>query len=29
VQMQPENTKPISAREFINGYRPRPGEHLG
>jgi methionyl-tRNA formyltransferase len=29
VELQPEGKKAISAREFINGYRPQPGERLG
>jgi methionyl-tRNA formyltransferase len=29
LQLQPEGKKPMSAREFINGYRPSPGERLG
>ena len=28
LTLQPEGKKPISAREFINGYRPAMGEHL-
>jgi methionyl-tRNA formyltransferase len=29
LQVQPEGKKAISAREFVNGYRPAPGERLG
>ncbi len=29
LQVQPEGKKPISARDFISGYRPAPGERLG
>ena len=29
LQLQPEGKKPMQAREFINGYRPTPGERLG
>jgi methionyl-tRNA formyltransferase len=29
VQVQPEGKKIMTAQEFINGYRPKPGEHLG
>jgi methionyl-tRNA formyltransferase len=29
LQVQPEAKKPISARDFIIGYRPAPGERLG
>jgi methionyl-tRNA formyltransferase len=29
VQVQPQGKKPISARDFISGYRPAPGERLG
>jgi len=29
LTLQPEGKKPLSAREFINGYRPEPGERLG
>jgi methionyl-tRNA formyltransferase len=29
IQVQPEGKKVISAREFINGYRPADGERLG
>jgi methionyl-tRNA formyltransferase len=29
LQLQPEGKKAISAREFINGYRPQSGERLG
>jgi methionyl-tRNA formyltransferase len=29
LQVQPEGKKPISARDFISGYRPTPGERLG
>jgi len=29
LQMQPEGKKSMSAREFMNGYRPTPGERLG
>jgi methionyl-tRNA formyltransferase len=29
VQVQPEGKKPMSARDFISGYRPAPGERLG
>ena len=27
--VQPEGKKPMWAREFVNGYRPQPGERLG
>ena len=27
--VQPEGKKPMNARDFINGYRPTPGERLG
>jgi methionyl-tRNA formyltransferase len=29
LQLQPEGKKPMSAREFINGYRPAAAERLG
>jgi methionyl-tRNA formyltransferase len=29
LEVQPEGKKAMSAREFINGYRPRQGERLG
>jgi methionyl-tRNA formyltransferase len=29
LKLQPEGKKPMNAREFINGYRPTPGERLG
>jgi methionyl-tRNA formyltransferase len=29
LQLQPEGKKPISAREFVSGYRPAVGERLG
>lgn len=29
LQLQPEGRKAISAREFVSGYRPAPGERLG
>ncbi|HYX54148.1 MAG TPA: methionyl-tRNA formyltransferase [Candidatus Limnocylindrales bacterium] len=29
LQLQPEGKKPMSARDFISGYRPTPGERLG
>jgi methionyl-tRNA formyltransferase len=29
LEVQPEGKKPISAREFVNGYRPAAGERLG
>jgi methionyl-tRNA formyltransferase len=29
LELQPEGKKAISAREFINGYRPASGERLG
>ena len=29
LELQPEGKKAMSAREFINGYRPREGERLG
>jgi methionyl-tRNA formyltransferase len=29
LQVQPEGKKPISARDFIIGYRPAPAERLG
>ena len=29
LEVQPEGKKPISAREFVSGYRPAPGERLG
>jgi methionyl-tRNA formyltransferase len=29
VQVQPQGKKPMSARDFISGYRPAPGERLG
>jgi methionyl-tRNA formyltransferase len=28
VEVQPEGKKRISAKDFIHGYRPRPGESL-
>jgi methionyl-tRNA formyltransferase len=28
-EVQPEGKKRISAREFVNGYRPQTGEKLG
>jgi methionyl-tRNA formyltransferase len=27
--IQPEGKRPMSAKEFVNGYRPEPGERLG
>jgi methionyl-tRNA formyltransferase len=29
LEVQPEGKKPISAREFVSGYRPAAGERLG
>ncbi|HZD94587.1 MAG TPA: methionyl-tRNA formyltransferase, partial [Candidatus Sulfotelmatobacter sp.] len=29
LTLQPEGKKAMSAREFINGYRPAAGERLG
>jgi methionyl-tRNA formyltransferase len=29
LQVQPEGKKAMSARDFINGYHPSPGERLG
>ena len=29
LEVQPEGKKRISAREFVNGYRPKDGEKLG
>jgi methionyl-tRNA formyltransferase len=29
LEVQPEGKKRMSARDFINGYRPQPGEKLG
>ncbi|HEX7288964.1 MAG TPA: methionyl-tRNA formyltransferase, partial [Candidatus Angelobacter sp.] len=29
LQVQPEGKKPISAREFLSGYRLAAGERLG
>ena len=29
LELQPEGKKPMSAREFVNGYRPTAGERLG
>lgn len=29
VEVQPEGKKRMSARDFVNGYRPRAGERLG
>ena len=29
IQLQPEGKKAMTAREFVNGYRPQPGEKLG
>jgi methionyl-tRNA formyltransferase len=29
IEMQVEGKRRMSAQEFINGYRPKPGEHLG
>ena len=29
LEVQPEGKKPISAREFLSGYRPAAGERLG
>ena len=29
IQLQPEGKKPMTARDFISGYRPAPGERLG
>ncbi len=29
LRLQPEGKKPLHTREFINGYRPTPGERLG
>ncbi|HXY72768.1 MAG TPA: methionyl-tRNA formyltransferase, partial [Actinomycetota bacterium] len=27
--VQPEGKRPMQAKEFLNGYRPQPGERLG
>ncbi len=29
VEVQPEGKRRMSGRDFLNGYRPRPGERLG
>ena len=29
IEVQPEGKKRMTARDFIHGYRPRPGERLG
>ena len=29
LELQPEGKKKMSARDFVNGYRPQPGEKLG
>jgi methionyl-tRNA formyltransferase len=29
LEVQPEGKKRMAARDFINGYRPQPGEKLG
>jgi methionyl-tRNA formyltransferase len=29
LEVQPEGKRRMSAREFINGYRPKTGDHLG
>jgi methionyl-tRNA formyltransferase len=29
LEVQPEGKKRISARDFVHGYRPEPGERLG
>ncbi len=29
LELQPEGKKRMSARDFVNGYRPKPGETLG
>ena len=29
LELQPEGKKPMTARDFISGYRPQPGERLG
>ena len=29
LELQPEGKKRMSARDFVHGYRPRPGEKLG
>ena len=29
LELQPEGKKRISAQDFVNGYRPESGEHLG
>lgn len=29
IEVQPEGKKRMSARDFANGYRPKPGERLG
>jgi methionyl-tRNA formyltransferase len=29
IELQPEGKRRMSARDFINGYRPQPGEKLG
>jgi methionyl-tRNA formyltransferase len=29
LEVQPEGKKRMSARDFVNGYRPQPGERLG
>jgi methionyl-tRNA formyltransferase len=29
LELQPEGKKRMSARDFIHGYRPKPGEMLG
>jgi len=29
LEVQPEGKRRMSARDFLNGYRPRPGERLG
>ena len=28
-ELQPEGRKRMSARDFINGYQPKPGERVG
>jgi methionyl-tRNA formyltransferase len=29
IELQPEGKRRMSARDFINGYHPQPGEKLG
>jgi methionyl-tRNA formyltransferase len=29
IEIQPEGKRRMTAHEFINGYRPKPGDHLG